>query len=180
MASAAGMEERPGVMEALAVKTAAAGPPAPQGRPVGGGPHQQPGGAFCHWVTYAVTVVPMQADTAVTVDYTACVSRARIRTQIGSHSLGLGHGTGRGRGHGRRAGLFGRTGHCGRAGRAGRLSGNLGSRRPLPRVPPVTTTTILAAALTTSVGTTALATTIRAALASTGAIATGAAISGCL
>jgi hypothetical protein len=72
-ASEAGMEERPGVIETLAVNTGAStAPPAPEpqsqeGRPVGGGPHQHPGGAFCHWVTYAVTVLPMQGDTAVTV-----------------------------------------------------------------------------------------------------------------
>jgi hypothetical protein len=45
-ANDAGMDERPGVMEAAAV-TAAAAPP-PKARPVGGGPQKHPGGAFCH------------------------------------------------------------------------------------------------------------------------------------
>lgn len=52
-ASAAGIDDRPGVMELLAVKKLpAAIPPAnPMAVISAGEPQKQPGGAFCHWVT---------------------------------------------------------------------------------------------------------------------------------
>ncbi len=56
-ASDAGIEERPGVIEAATAVAAG----------VLSVPHQQPHGAFIHWVTYAVTTEEEHADTAVTV-----------------------------------------------------------------------------------------------------------------
>lgn len=71
-ASDAGIEDRPGVKAVLVdVNSGAAPCEAPISKADtagGGGPHQQPGGAFIHCVTYAVaTEVAVHGDTAVMV-----------------------------------------------------------------------------------------------------------------
>lgn len=102
------MEDRPGTkaLTGVDVKMAALPsgwfplPPVCTAAAAAGGlaePHQQPGGAFIHCVTTAVTTDDMQADTAVTVVYLGCqffpfsMAQRRRRLFLKTYSLGHGH-----------------------------------------------------------------------------------------
>ena len=94
-ASDAGIDERPGTKALLVVTNhfpPCSQPPAPGGGP--SPPHQQPGGAFIHLVTYAVTGLAVQGDTAVTVVwfFESVAGKNLASDKPGTHSRGLSNG----------------------------------------------------------------------------------------